>query len=355
MASSNERTEREFQLDVNQAVANTESEIFGDALGDEPLDNDADTSLEEMGEGLEGDDLDEEEGAEEDGDEEEGAENDAGEDAETPEEGEDAEDADGDDRSENLGHFERGKGFQPTQDRRHIPLRQERERRRAVESENADLRRQMAEMNGRLTEISARVNAPVPKPETVEKKQKPDMFADPEGYERWVMEEAEKKADAKIEQRFTDFREQQRQEREDRLNDNLQRAASGERGFEFRAAYDAIMALDPRDPANQTTVQRLINAADTGQAILDWFEDNGAEDFRTNIARSLGLLPSRNAARPQSRERLPARHETRLPEQLRRPQPPSLNATRGGQRQQASDPEMMDDTDEGVFRFATRR
>ena len=37
---NNERTEREFQLDVNQAVANTEGEIFEDALGDEPLEND---------------------------------------------------------------------------------------------------------------------------------------------------------------------------------------------------------------------------------------------------------------------------------------------------------------------------
>ena len=46
--ANNERTEREFQLDVNAAVANTETEIFDDALGDEPLDNDGDTSLEEM-------------------------------------------------------------------------------------------------------------------------------------------------------------------------------------------------------------------------------------------------------------------------------------------------------------------
>jgi hypothetical protein len=44
----NERTEREFQLDTNQAVANTEAEIMDAALGDEELENDGDTSLEEM-------------------------------------------------------------------------------------------------------------------------------------------------------------------------------------------------------------------------------------------------------------------------------------------------------------------
>src|ERR1700683_738684 len=55
--AADERTEREFALDVNTAVANTEGEIAAFAFGEEEPDNDADTSLEQMGDGLEGGDL----------------------------------------------------------------------------------------------------------------------------------------------------------------------------------------------------------------------------------------------------------------------------------------------------------
>lgn len=335
MAEPEQRTEREFQLDVNQAVQNTEEEIFSDALGDEPLEEDGDSSLEEMGEGLEGDDLDEDEEEADEEDEEEEAEEADEDEGEEPE----AEEAD------------EAEPEQPQRGRPQVPLRQEREKRRAAEereraalTEAAELRRQMAEMNGRLTEISARVNAPAPKPET-KPTPKPDMFADPEGHERWLMAEAERRAEQRLEQRFQTFQQQQQFERETILNDNLNATANGQRGMEFQAAYRAMTSL-PRDANSAALVTRITRSPDPGQAILDWFQDNGAEEWRSDMARQLGFEEPRR--RNGSRERVPQqpRHEVRLP--------PSLNAARGGGRQQINDPEMLDDTDESVFRFATR-
>jgi len=59
------RTEDEYRLDINRAIADTEDEIFREAMGDEELDNDGDNSLEEMGEGPGGDHLDDEDVVEE--------------------------------------------------------------------------------------------------------------------------------------------------------------------------------------------------------------------------------------------------------------------------------------------------
>jgi len=328
--AATERTERDFQLDVNQAVANTEDEIAQFAMGDEELEDDGDTSLEEMGEGLEGDDLEEEEEAEEEEAEGEESEEDDAPEAEAEEEAPEPETPQ--DR--------------PQRGRPEVALREERDRRRAAEERAAALDRQISELNGRMTELSTRVNAPA-KPETkVEPKPKPDMFADPEGYERWVMEEAEKRAEAKLDQKLGSFRQEQQQERENFLNGNLAETAQGPRGFEFQAAYQALTSL-PRDAKSQATVARIIRAADPGQAVLDWFEDNGAEQFRTQIAEQLGLAPrpTRNGPRQAQRQQQP-RHEVQLP--------PSLNSARGGGRQQIQDPEMLDDSDEAVARYAFR-
>jgi hypothetical protein len=172
------------------------------------------------------------------------------------------------------------------------------------------------------------------------------MFADPEGYERWMRAEAAKEADARIEQRMTAFRAEQQQQRETTLNDNLALTAQGERGFEFQAGYRALTALDPKDPQNRATVQRIINSPDPGQALLAWYEDNGAEEFRANIAAQLGLVPAQQRAPSRQQQSQQPRREYRLP---------SLNSAAGGGRQQVADPEMMDDSDDSVFRFASKR
>jgi hypothetical protein len=59
MAPRTEQSERELSTDINAAIAGTEDEIFRDAMEADLDDNDGDHSLEEMGDGLEGDHLDE--------------------------------------------------------------------------------------------------------------------------------------------------------------------------------------------------------------------------------------------------------------------------------------------------------
>src|ERR1700730_3715763 len=83
VAANAEVSEREYQTTLNAAVAPTEDEIFTDALGGDELDNDGDTSLEDMGDGLEGE-AEESDEAEEDaeGESQEAAEGEDGEEAE---------------------------------------------------------------------------------------------------------------------------------------------------------------------------------------------------------------------------------------------------------------------------------
>src|SRR5260370_22618064 len=52
-----QRAEIEEASVINQMVADTEREIWDEATGTDPLDLDGDTSLETMGEGLEGEEL----------------------------------------------------------------------------------------------------------------------------------------------------------------------------------------------------------------------------------------------------------------------------------------------------------
>jgi hypothetical protein len=342
----NEIAEREQATRINDAIRDTEKEISDYAMDAEPLDNDGDTSLEDMGEGLEGDDLDEEEEAEQ-GEAEEQEKEPEGEEGEQPEgEAEEASEQEAEAPAPDEPQGDRG-------DVRGVPsarLREEAQRRRAETERAATLERQLAEMQGRFNELSARVNAP---PTTAQQAApatpKPDMFADPEGYERWMKGEAAKEADTRIEARMTAFRQEQQQQREATLNDNLALTAQGERGFEFQAGYRALTSLDARDPQSRATVQRIINSPDPGQALLNWFEDNGAQDFRENIANQLGLVVpaqrgQRNAPNTRQQQSQP-RHEYRLP---------SLNSAAGGGRQQVADPEMMDDSDDSVFRFASK-
>jgi hypothetical protein len=201
----------------------------------------------------------------------------------------------------------------------------------------------MAEMNGRMTEISTRSNAPPQQPTKVEQKtEKPDMFADPEGYDRWRDADAERKATAIVEQRFAIFLQQQQQQREQELSnrarESFAKAANGSRSNDFTKAYTAFGLRDQTDPKTQEIVHRIKNSPSPDQALIEWWEE-------TNPPQE----------QPRQRSQQP-RHETRIPESLRTSsqQPPSLNSARGGQRQEVRDPEMLDDSDESTFRFATR-
>jgi hypothetical protein len=360
----NERTEREFQHDVNQAVANTEGEIFEDALGDEPLENDGDTSLEEMGDGLEGDDLEDEEGPDEEADEEE-AEEAEGE-GEEPAEGEEAEAAKDDEEEpprDERGRFEdRQPPGQPPSRR----LAEESQRRREAEERATRFERELAELRGRVDEQSRRP----PQPQVEQPKPpKPDQFADPEGWERYIRDEARRDAEKLVTEQMQAYQQQEQQRLNAHFDQSMGEAAQGERSEELDAAYGRLKSLDPKNPSHVAIVQGIFRASDPAAALFRWWDRNGGTQYRASeeyqnrvqdkldraeqdAERYRSLLPGRQNSRQRSQQ---PRHETRLPESLRRTGPPSLNSARGGQRQEVQDPDMMDDSDDAVMRYAMRR
>ena len=284
-AAADQVTEREYAATLNRAVEDTEQEIFTDALGEDELENDGDTTLEDMGEGLEGEV--EETDADEDGedaDEEEG-EAEGNEEAEAEgEETAEGEEAEGDEPRDERGPPQR-------QDDRRIPpgrLREEATARRAAEERANTLERQLAEMNGRVAELSARVNAPQPKPaaQTEQPKPKPDMFADPEGYQQWVLEEAERRAEAKLELRFQSYEQRQQAQSAQRVDMALAEAARGPRSFEFTAAYGAlprsIRVIPPPAPPSAASTTRPIRKRRCGTGGNRTAPPSIANGFSTN-------------------------------------------------------------------------
>jgi hypothetical protein len=342
-----ERADREENADINEAIARTDSEVFTDAMGDEPLDDEAGTELEDMGEGLEGEELEEDE-EEQQPEGEQQAQPEGEESAEQP--GEQAEDEPEED------------GQQPVDQRPppSIPPRVLREtRERARETEN-ELRAQLRDMQMRIDNLS-RQPAPAPQPQPAAAvqqppQQAPDMFADPDGYRNWMLSEAERRAEAKLNDRFSQMQQQQQQETAVRLNESLAQTASGPRSYEFNVAYRDLTSLD-RTPENAALIRGLVaNPATAGQAILDWWEQSSNPAYieaHRDIVRQTyaaqrplrGGAPQRQNGRLQNGQA--PRHEVRLPR--------SLSEASGGRSQHVSDPEMMDGAEESIFAYGARR
>jgi hypothetical protein len=84
---------------------------------------------------------------------------------------------------------------------------------------------------------------------------KPDMFADPEGYERWMINEIGRRAN--IDQFHAD-----------RVNSSM-KYAHDRHGPEFEAAYNDIAhGLDPRSPQHQQLVRDILNSPDPGLTLM---------------------------------------------------------------------------------------
>jgi hypothetical protein len=387
--AADERTEREFALDVNTAVANTEAEISAFAFGEEELENDADTSLEQMGDGLEGGDLDEEIDDSEPQDPDAGEEIEAAEGDETDEVDEQPEVSD---RQPQRQDERRPQRVERQDDERRadnggrVPagvhrdrVRTERQRAETAEQTNQRLERELAETRGRLDMLAQTVNSQPRRGEQQQQERsdvEPDMFADPDGWKAWNRRQVQAEATQIARREFGTFRQEMQQRDESRINSAFEEAASGARGFEFNAAYRTLTTtLDPRNARDRATVARIVQSQDPTQALFDWFEDNGAEDFRASVAEQLGLEPAngyeddRGQDRQQRRnggdnrgrqnggqQRQQPRQQQGQPRQVYR-MPPSLNAARGGsgnrQGQQAN-PDMQDDSDRSAFDFAMR-
>jgi hypothetical protein len=298
-----EQTEREFQADINEAVATTEAEIFGEATGAEPADNDGDTSLEAMGQGLEGEVLGE------DGDDNNDGDNNNDATLLVPEaETEGASDADG---------------------------------ARAVEEQNATLRMQLATLEARFNDLNARLNGQAQRPRQTgspTEAGRPDMFTHPDAYECWLLDRATRDAVSHLQQ-------QQQAERVAHVDQSFARATRGERGFEFGPAYTALASLDAGNPAHRALVRGICEAPDPARALLDWWDDNGGPQFRERILAQ--IAPRMH---PGSRERAQPRYAFRPAQSL-----PSLNGATGSNAQRVHDPDMDNNSDASVFDFATRR
>jgi hypothetical protein len=338
----NDQNEEEYRREINRAIADTEEEIFQDALGDQELDNDGDRSLEDMGEGLEGEQLEaegeEQEEAAEPADQEETW---AAEEAEPAPEEEQAE-----------AEPEEEEQPAPVQEPppRGIPagrLREEAEARRSLEERNINLERELAMLRGRVDEMSAQRNTPQQPATAAPRPPKPDKWTDEQAYDQWMLDEGKRLAEASFKEELNRRDQVLAQQQIQRVSMQLQYAAQGDRGFEINAAYQRLLAMhpDPANPQHVNTVQNvLLLAPDPVNSLLDWWEQNGGPEYREQVFNQL-------APHQPQRQQAP-RHEVRVPTGIRRP--PSLNSAGGGNRMQNIDPEMLDDSDQAVFRYATR-
>jgi hypothetical protein len=345
-AMAAEKAERELNTAINQAVAETEEEIFADAMGDEPFENDGDTSLEAMGDGLEGevfedDDIpiDEEAVGEEQAarararrQDEAAQEDDAG---AQPEASGDQEQA-----QANNGRF--------------VPrARLDDEVRKGRERE-AHWSNQLATLQGQLLTLQQLMTRPQPQRGQGEQPPaKPDMFSEPEAYETWLRESATRDA-------VTLMRQEQVTNHQNGVERNFAQAAQGERGFEFGPAYQTLMSLDRSNPQYRQLMQSIYYAPDPSAALFQWWDATVGPHFRAATAHSAlsrltpelrdevfsALGPSQQRA--PSHQRGQPRHEFRPAQTL-----PSLNSATGSNVHR-SDPDLFDNSDASVFSFATR-
>jgi hypothetical protein len=297
---SNEQLYEEAETELyGDAIRQTEQEVFDDALGLSPDENDGDTSLEQM------DDDDAPTGDEEPTDDEEG---------EEPDESEEGEGEDGEAQGEEAPPPE---GRDRTQDRRGIPpgrLREESDARRVAEAETRELR-------ARLENLERNQRQP---PQPQQQPERPDMFADPEGFERQLRADITADFAARhVNASLTDARE--------------------EHGEKFDQAYqDLIRAGQSGD---RQTVQQVWDSPNPGRALMRWhnrqqvIRDVGTDPsaYRNKIAQDLMRDPefrrqmvetlrddamNGDGGRPRTRTRLPA----------------SLNGASGGAGHRSRDP-----------------
>lgn len=297
-----EEQEREL---YGEAIRQTDQEIFDDALNRTPDDNDGDNDLEQM------DDDDAPTGDEDD--------------ADPDEEGDEpAESEEGD------GEGEEGEGDEPEpepQDRHNVPpgrLREATAARRAAEAERDAALARNREIEVRLQNLERSGNRQQGQQQAPP--QRPDMFSDPEGWEKTVRSEIENTITTRY------------------VNASLSEAHE-EHGEKFQQAFQALTSLDPRDPTNRATVEQIYNSPNPGRSVMRWHQrqqvlrDVGSDPqaYRNKVAQELmqdpefrqqflenmrGDAMNGNRGQPRTRVRLPA----------------SLNGASGGEGHRSRDP-----------------
>lgn len=345
---------------LGQAVANTESEIFRSAMDMSEPDEaeEGDRSREEMGEGLEG--QHEASLAEDESDEAEG------------EEGEAEAETDGEEQPQVTEPKGKTEPDAPQRDDtgKFVPrsrLTEETNKRREIEdARKADTDRHAAEiaaLNRRFDEMLSRPQPAVPvaaKVEPAAPAAKPDMFTDPDKYERWVLDQARTNAAQEMGKIVTE-----------RMVTASMAEAHEQHGDEFVKAYESLTGINPvtnqvvrqidrADPVRQAEINRIVTAPNPGRALMKW------QSQQATLAR-VGADPAKfeESIRNETREALMKDPEFRkqILADLKseaatadngRPRsvtrfPKSLTDVSGGQSAQLRNPSDYDDSEEGAF------
>jgi len=307
------RHDRETTNAINAAIADTDAEILSYAFGDEQADADADDSLEQMGEGLEGDHLDDEgdQGDEIDDDQVEAREDDDDDHGEEPDDRRrDDRERDErqpqqrrDERRESERRFDRRREDERDDrrddryddrrgDERGVPPRVHAEMRRewrgaerradTLSTENAQLRDELRRMNERL-DMLARPAAPPPRQqqqqrEELDSRPPPDVFQDPASYTNWIQDTIRREVGNGVRA----FQAHQQQTVERRMNESFEHAARGIRSYEFGVAYNDLRDEIGRlgnGPDGRALLDQISHSANPAAAVMDWWERTSDPEY----------------------------------------------------------------------------
>jgi len=371
------------EAQVRDAVDFTNREIFDAAWSkEEPgaLDPTGNRSLEQMGDGLEGQHEDDEESEQADEEAEDG-EDAEGKEAKKGEEGEDGEDDEGEEEGEDEGQGEDGEGegedgepagqeaAPPPAEPGRVPsgrLREQTERAtraeealRAMqaerEAERTQWRKEMDDFRA-FAQAALQGRAPAPAKDAAQPESEPDVFENSKGWGDFLVKRATESS-----------REQAAALANQVRVDNSFMIAEAMHGEKFTKAWEACNKLDANNPEDRVTVQRILQARNPGKAVIDWHDrverdrTLGSESLADHDARVVKEAREAMIKDPEFRKQMlesirseasgqggrPARTAVRLPK--------SLNGASGsGANAQLTDPLAADDSDRAVFDSAWR-
>lgn len=250
-------TEREFDALAADAIASSEKEFFAEAMGhDEAVaDETGDRSLEDMGSGLEGQ---HEAGDDENEDAEAAAE------AEAAKAEADAQEAAA--QRDDKGRFQQqaGKTETPAERGLRTELTGERDKRRTIESENAELKNRLAAIEARLAQPQP-VQQPVkPQDQQPQKDEAPDRWTDPEGYDNWHRERI-----------LNEVRAESQKSEQRRVAWSFEEAKA-KHGDDFTEAYKIANALPASDPVAKQLIDTILQSANPGERLMAWHRQQAA-------------------------------------------------------------------------------
>ena len=349
---------------LGAAIAATEKEIFTEAFGQEEVAHDetGDRTIEQMGEGLEG----QHEPDDDDDDE--------------VDEAEVSEESEGEDEEQEVLKTEEAKTepkepvkaetVKPEQPEGRVPsgkLREANEKARVAQAERDTLKGQNEKLNNDFTTLSGKLDLALrqiddlrrtpqvaPKPvEPQPKVEAPDLFEDPKGF---------------VDHLTNGFRTELSRRDEQIANQRVETSMAIAHAFhkgDFEEAFKQISTLDPRNPDDQMTVRRIYNSPNPGEALVGWHKRNKTlaevgDDptaFRTKVQAETREALMKD---PEFRKQLLAdlraeanrgddgnpRTAVRLPK--------SLNGAQGSNLRADADPHQYDDSDSAVFNSAWR-